>query len=124
MDVTPLIPKGKQLIQRYGDGAFTVSGETYRGSVLVLPSQTLQWAASSIAELSENHFMPVWMAEPPVELLLIGCGKHTVTLEAGLRQKLRARGVSVETMDTGAACRTYNVLMAEERRVAAALFAV
>jgi uncharacterized protein len=59
-----------------------------------------------------------------VELLLIGTGARMAQIDRTLRQALRADGVVIEVMDTGAACRTYNVLMAEGRRVAAALIAV
>ena len=58
---------------------------------------------------------------PPIEILLIGSGATFEMAPAALRSALGARGVSIESMDTGAACRTYNVLMAEDRRVAAAL---
>lgn len=63
-------------------------------------------------------------ADPPVEILLVGCGKRLVPLAPALKAALRERGIGADPMDTGAACRTYNVLMAEGRRVAAALLAV
>jgi len=66
----------------------------------------------------------VLAAEPPVEVLLVGCGSAMALIDPDLRDAARARGVALEPMDTGAACRTYNVLMAEDRRVAAALIAV
>jgi uncharacterized protein len=124
MDVTPLIPQGRQVIESYGGGGFTVTGEAYRGSILVLPDWTGAWALSSIAELSIESLEPVLAATPPVEVLLIGCGPAMAFIEPDLREAARARGVALEPMDTGAACRTYNVLMAEDRRVAAALIAV
>jgi uncharacterized protein len=57
-------------------------------------------------------------------ILLVGCGKHAELLPAALRSRLRDLGIAAEAMDTGAACRTYNVLIAEDRSVAAALIAV
>jgi uncharacterized protein len=59
-----------------------------------------------------------------VDLLLLGCGERTASVDGSVRQELRNAGVVIEPMDTGAACRTYNVLMADGRRVAAALIAI
>ncbi|MEO3430287.1 Mth938-like domain-containing protein [Pelagibius sp. CAU 1746] len=124
MDVTPLIPQGRQIIESYGGGGFTVTGEAYRGSILVLPDWTGAWPLGGIDELNLESLEPVLTAEPPVEVLLLGCGAAMAFIEPELREAARARGVALEPMDTGAACRTYNVLVAEDRRVAAALIAV
>ncbi len=67
---------------------------------------------------------PIRAAEPAVEILMLGCGGRFAMVPAELRQALRAEGIALEAMDTGAACRTYNVLLAEDRRVAAALIAL
>ena len=124
MDVTPLIPQGRQVIERYGNGGFRVTGESYRGSILVLPDRTAAWPLAAIEELDLASLEPVLAAEPPIEVLLLGCGSAMAFIDPDLRDAARARGVALEPMDTGAACRTYNVLMAEDRRVAAALIAV
>ena len=124
MDVTPLIPQGRQIIESYGNGGFRVSGETFRGSTLVLPEWSAPWPPASIDELDLASLEAVLAAEPPVEVLLIGCGRAMAFIDPDLCAAARARGVALEPMDTGAACRTYNVLMAEDRRVAAALIAV
>lgn len=123
MDVTPLIPEGRQVVESYGGGGFRVSGESYQGSVLVLPEATQPWPVTSIEELSEASLEPL-LDSGKVEILLIGCGSKARPVAADLRQRVRARGAVIDVMDTGAACRTYNVLLAEERRVAAALIAV
>jgi uncharacterized protein len=124
MDVTPLIPQGRRVIERYGNGGFRVTGESYRGSILVLPDWAAAWPLTTIDQLDLASLEPVLAAEPPVEVLLIGCGPTMAFIDPALRAAARARGVALEPMDTGAACRTYNVLMAEDRRVAAALIAV
>jgi len=126
MDVTPLIPQGKQIIEAYGDGGFRVSGKRLEGSVIVFPDNTQAWPVSDPAQLNAANLAGVAEAgrSGGVELLLIGTGARMTLIDRALRQALRADGVVVETMDTGAACRTYNVLMAEGRRVAAALIAV
>lgn len=120
-DLIPAAPSGKQLIQSYGGGGFRVSGVRYRGSLLVFPETTLPWAVAG--DIVPASLVPVMEAVPAVELLLIGTGTAIVPVSADLRGELRARGIAVEVMDTGAACRTYNVLMVESRRVAAAVVA-
>jgi uncharacterized protein len=126
MDLTPLIPAGRQIVESYGDGRFRVSGQSLTGSVLVFPDHTLTWPLASIGELDEASLAEVIQAgrDGAVDLLLIGCGARMAMVPGALRRVLREAGVVVEAMDTGAACRTYNVLMAEGRRVCAALIAV
>ena len=124
MDLTPIIPAERQVIQAYGDGHFRISGAVHDGSVIVLPERTLAWPVTAAAGLTLESLAGVLAAEPRVELLLIGCGREAAPVPAELRAALRARGIVTEVMDTGAACRTYNILLAEERRVAAALIAI
>lgn len=124
MDVTPLISGDRQIIQGYGDGRFRISGKVHEGSVLVFPQAVASWPVAEIAGLTLDSLAAVTAHDPRIEILLIGCGQRMALLAPALRQSLRASGVVVDTMDTGAACRTYNVLMSEERRVAAALIAV
>lgn len=124
MDVTPLIPKGSQLIDAYGDGGFKISGEEHRESVIVLPSRTFAAGIADITEISEQTLAPIFASETPVELLLIGCGAGFAQIPRPIRDAARARRITIDAMDTGAACRTYNILMAEGRRVAALLIAV
>ncbi|HEY9550545.1 MAG TPA: Mth938-like domain-containing protein [Kiloniellaceae bacterium] len=124
MDITPLIPQGRRIIESYGNGGFRVTGQSYRGSILVLPDWAAAWPLTSLDDLDLASLEPLLSAEPPVEVLLIGCGRAMALIDPALREAARARGVALEPMDTGAACRTYNVLMMEDRRVAAALIAV
>lgn len=124
MDITPRIPSGRQVVQAYGSGGFRVSGQAYRGSVLIFPDRTLAWPVTAMAEVGEASLGPVRAASGEVELLLLGCGGAMAPIPASLRAWLKSAGIVVEVMDTGAACRTYNVLLAEARRVAAALIAV
>jgi uncharacterized protein len=126
MDVTPLIPQGRQIIDGYGEGGFRISGQRIEGSVIVFPERVTGWTVAEAGALSAGSLEAVSAAgrAGTVELLLIGTGTRMTRIDRTLRETLRADGVVVETMDTGAACRTYNVLMAEGRRVAAALIAV
>ncbi len=122
METPPAAATGRQLIESYGDRRFRVSGAVYEGSVLVLPERSLAWPVAAIEELSLDSLAPVVAAA--IEILLIGCGPRLARVPEDLRQALREAGVVAEPMDTGAACRTYNVLIAEDRPVAAALIAV
>lgn len=121
MDITPLVPEGRQVIESYGDEGFKISGERYPGPVIVWPEGVVPWAVSGIGAAAVETLDAVFSAEPPIEILLIGSGAAFEMAPAALCSALGARGLSTESMDTGAACRTYNVLMAEDRRVAAAL---
>jgi uncharacterized protein len=124
MEITPEIPHGRQVIESYGPGRFRISGVMHAGSVIVFPERTLAWPVSDMAALSADSLAEVLAAEPSVEILLIGCGPRLQPISGALRSRLRAGGVGCDAMDTGAACRTYNVLLAEARRVAAALIAL
>ena len=114
---------GLQLVQGYGEGGFRVSGRRYEGSVLIFPYRTESWPVQAFSDLALPDLTPVIEAEPPVELLIIGCGPAGAPAPVTLREVLKAKGIGLETMDTGAACRTYNVLAGEGRRAAAALVA-
>ena len=121
MDITPPVAADRQLIDGYGDGGFRVSGIRYEGSVLGLPGQTIAWSGEDISNLGINDLAPVRDAAEAVGVLLLGCGKNGALIDSALRAEVREWGVVIEAMGTGAACRTYNVLLAEGRDVAAAL---
>ena len=120
MDVTPLIPAGRQVIDSYGARSFHVSGAGYDGAILVFPDKTESWPVAALADVTAESLRPV-IEHGGVEILLLGCGRRMQPVRPALRQALRQAGIIVDAMDTGAACRTYNILLAEERRVAAAL---
>jgi uncharacterized protein len=120
MDVTPLIPADRQVIDSYGAQGFHVSGNGYGGAILVFPDATLSWEVGGLGDVTPESLRPV-IEHGGIEILLLGCGRRMAPVPSALRQALRKAGVVLEVMDTGAACRTYNVLLAEERRVAAAL---
>ncbi len=120
----PEISAARQLIEAYGDGGFRVAGRVYRGSILVFPDRTLTWPMDEAATITLASLAPVTAAAPPPDILLVGCGPAFRPPPAGLGASLRDLGVSLEWMDTGAACRTFNVLLDEDRRAAAALIAI
>jgi uncharacterized protein len=120
MEIRPVITPGRPYIERYGPGGFKISGTVFTGSVLILPESALAWPVSAMAEVTPESLRPV-AEHGGVEILLLGSGKSMQMVPRLLRQALRDVGIVIDAMDTGAACRTYNVLVAEERRVAAAL---
>ena len=124
MDITPLVPQGSQVIDSYGAGMFRIAGLMHQGSVIVFPDRTLSWQAASFDALGADDFQPVIAADPRCDILLLGCGDRMRLPAEALRADLRAHGIVIDPMDTGAACRTFNVLLAEGRRVAAALIAL
>jgi len=113
-----------QVVERYGAGKFQISGYTYLNSVLVFPERTIDWPVSTFTDIDAAALAPV-LAESEssqgIELLLLGCGPRMQLVSQALRAPLRAAGVVIEPMDTGAAARTFNLLLSEDRRVAAAL---
>lgn len=123
-DIMPMIPSDRQVIDGYGPGQFCISGQWRVGAVIVLPDRTLPWEATDVTSLSTDDFSAVLTAEPKVEILLLGTGATMRMIPKALRLALREQGVVVELMDSRAVCRTYNVLLAEGRRVAAAMLPV
>jgi uncharacterized protein len=119
VDVTPLLAKDRQVIESYGPGGFRVSGIAYEDAIVVLPQATQVWPVAAVTDASAANLAPV--VDAAVQILLLGCGKQIVPVPPALRQELRAHGIVIDAMATGAACRTYNILLAEDRRVAAAL---
>jgi len=124
LDINPVVPNDRQLVQAYGDGRFKVSGEVYEGSILIFPERTEMWSVGDAGRIDMAALDAVVAESHAVDLLLIGCGPRFAAVPKGLREALKAAGIVLEWMDSGAACRTFNVLVAEERRVAAAILAV
>ncbi len=111
----------RQVIQSYRAGGFRVSDTVHDGPILVTAHATVTWPVTGLADADVASFQPLFGQSPAIEVLLIGCGERMQLVPKALKQALRDHGIVVDPMDTGAACRTYNVLMAEERSVAAAL---
>ena len=124
MDITPPVAVDRQLIQSYGNGGFRISGVSHFGSIIVFPWETIPWSVLDGENFRAENFTKIRDAQGEVNVLLLGCGRRASLIGPELRQQVRNWGVVVEAMDTGAACRTYNVLLSEGRDVAAALIAV
>lgn len=124
MQTAPPRYPGRAPIEAYGNGGFRFAGMSHRGSLLCLGEAIVGWAPTTAANLTLDDFAAL-LAEPAgIELLLLGTGREFLLPPSTLRSGLRDAGIRIEPMDTGAACRTYNVLFAEGRPVGAALIAV
>ena len=115
---------GRAPIEAYGNGGFRFADMSHRGSILCLPSGIYGWDVSEDAALTPALFEKVLAETLEFEFLLVGTGMEIRPLPADLKAALRAANVSSDPMSTGAAVRTYNVMLAESRAVAAALIAV
>ncbi|GAB4351168.1 MAG: Mth938-like domain-containing protein [Oricola sp.] len=115
---------GRPPIDAYGAGGFRFADMSHRGSILCLPSGVHGWDVTGPAELGEQTLRRVLEEAADIEVLLVGMGDEFRRLPRELQALLRERGIIADAMSTGSAVRTYNVLLAEDRAVAAALIAV
>jgi uncharacterized protein len=112
------------LIDAYGNGGFRFGDMSHRGSLLCLPDGVWAWPVKDAAEISAAALELVFARGEQLDVFLIGAGRDPWPIPERLRARFRALGVSVDAMATGPAVRTYNILLAENRRVGAGLIAV
>ncbi|MBM1173117.1 Mth938-like domain-containing protein [Microvirga arabica] len=115
---------GRYQFDAYGNGGFRFADMSHRGSLLALPSGVRAWPVASMAELTDEVLDPIFAEGDALELLLFGTGADIAALPAAFRTRFREAGIGLDVMQTGAAARTYNILLAENRKVGAALIAV
>jgi uncharacterized protein len=121
MDITPLLKPEQKIIQSYGAGFFRVNGDILKYPILVYGESVTEWkCGEDIFTLSPD----ILSIKDDLEILLIGAGSNFKVLPPSKRKNLMGLGFTVDIMDTPSACRTYNVLAAEGRRVAAALIQI
>jgi uncharacterized protein len=112
--------EGVNIINAYTADSVSVNGQTYRGSILVPPTgPVIPWGPVLPTDLTEAHFEAIAQARP--ELVVFGSGSKLRFPPPALMRSLMAARIGIETMDTAAACRTYNILVGEGRQVIAAL---
>ncbi|PRX11560.1 Mth938-like domain-containing protein [Martelella mediterranea] len=115
---------GTAPIDTYGNGGFRFADMSHRGSLLCVPSGIHGWDVTTPEEMTISAFERVLDQADEIEVLLVGTGLDMVILPKPLREALRAKKIVADPMNTGAAVRTYNILLGESRAVAAALIAV
>ena len=111
--------EGRNLFSGYGRGYVAVNGERYERSLIVLPDRILDWEAAGFDDLTEAAFSR--LAELSLEILILGTGARLRFPHPSTTRALHGASTALEVMDTHAACRTYNILLSEDRRVGAAL---
>ena len=116
---------GRAPIDAYGNGGFRFADMSHRGSILALPSGIHGWEPGEGDSLGDDDVERILAEDGRIDILLIGTGRELRPLPKALKQRFRdAGGAATEPMSTGSAVRTYNILLAEDRAVAAALVAV
>ena len=111
-------------IEAYGHGGFRFANMSHRGSLLVLRSGIYGWSVTDPRKITETSLKRLFNEAIKPELLLIGTGRKLEPAATGIRLVCAEHGIQIDVMNTGAAVRTYNVLLAEYRSVGAALIAV
>ncbi len=119
----PHLPE-RAAIDAYGNGGFRFADMSHQGSLLILPSGMYSWSPRDAGALSQGDFQAVWSEAADIGFLLLGTGDEQIWPNRDIEREFVHKGVALEVMQTGAAVRTYNVLIAEQRPVAAALIAV
>lgn len=121
MDITPLIKSDIKIIQAYEGGAFKVSGQVYKHAICVSASLVEDFSCNDFKDITEACFDLILSQKDNFDVIILGTGKTQQFFPPELLRSLKSKELHIELMDTGAACRTYNVLVAEGRRVTAIL---
>ncbi|MFZ1814200.1 MAG: Mth938-like domain-containing protein [Rhizobiaceae bacterium] len=124
MELRPARFPGRAPVDAYGNGGFRFADMSHQGSMLFLPSGIYAWDMQSPSSFSLTAFSRILEEADAIEVLLIGTGADLLPIAPDLRSAFREHRISADSMSTGAAVRTFNVLLAEGRAVAAALIAV
>jgi uncharacterized protein len=119
----PHLPR-QTVINSHGEGGFRFAGMSHRGSLLCLPDGIWAWPVDKAEELTEDTLALVFARVGALDFFILGTGKVFWNMPPALRVPFRDAHVSLDTMTTGAAVRTYNVMLMESRRVGAGLIAV
>jgi uncharacterized protein len=119
MKFTQQRPEGANVIRRYGADFIAIGDEEIRASCIVSAGSITPWIPRSVEELGAEHLAALFELDP--EVVVLATGERQIFPRAALRAEFATRRIGLEVMEIGAACRTYNVLVAEERRVLAAI---
>ena len=124
MDITPTIPNSAVQLNGYGGGGFKINNEQMQGSRIFTNARHEEWPIAHVHDIAPDSFHTLESDWPEIDIMIIGTGNRMATLPAAIMHYLRSKNTAVEVMDSGAACRTFNILQSEGRRVAAAIIAV
>ena len=115
---------GSAPIDAYGNGGFRFAGMSHRGSIFIVPSGIYAWDIASVADLTPDSCSAFFREMAAPAFIVLGTGATHTILNESIRDAFAKSGLGLEAMSTGAACRTYNVLLAEGRALGAGLIAV
>lgn len=115
---------GRAPIDSYGNGGFRFANMSHRGSILCLPSGIYGWSGSQEEPFARDRLLQVFEETDAIQFMLFGTGRDIKRLPPALADRFRAAGISADPMSTGAAVRTFNIMLQENRPVAAAFVAV
>ena len=115
---------GQHLIEAYGEGGFRLSDGRHEGSVLLLPEGVETFSPRSMKEVDRASLAAVAQQSDDIDIFILGSGQKQIFASAELQKYFIQHNIALEVMDSGAACRTYNILVSEGRKVAAAIIAV
>lgn len=125
VDITPKLADDAQLINGYGEGFFTISNQRYEGSVLVTAQETSFYEVKDFTQIDIDELAEQLLSyDPEIELVLFGTGAMMQPLPPTLKAGLKEKGIASDVMDSRAVCRTFNILLSEERKVAALMLPI
>ena len=120
VDITPKLIDSAQLINGYGEGFFTISNKRFESAVLVFSEKTFAHEAKCLDEINPAEFVArLQEYDAEMEIVLIGSGGQVHPIPVPLKAALKGAGIGCDVMDSRAVCRTFNILLSEERKVAA-----
>lgn len=108
-------------IRSYTNRIITIQNTEYNSSLIVTPDEIMSWPLNDIRELNSAHFLPIFELDFQAELVILGTGEQLYFPDARQTQALINAQIGLEVMDTAAACRTYNILADDGRKVVACL---
>ena len=115
---------GRDPIEAYGNGGFRFGDMSHQGALMFLPSGIHRWDVASFDDIRPDSLNKLFSEASDIEIVLVGTGKTIQKLDMEIVSSVRAKGIKLDVMDTGAAVRTLNILLSEDRAVAAALLPV
>jgi uncharacterized protein len=128
MDITPLIPQNTPLIQRYGQGFFHILGQNYNNQILFVDQSTVHPLSEFPTDLkqwdTQEHWLHILKLCEGLDILLMGCGATSFLIPSIARKMFTDQQINIDPMDSGAACRTFNILRTEGRRAGCVLIPV
>lgn len=124
MDITPTIPKNRNNINSYGSEGFKINETLHQNSIILTPQRVIEVKINSVEDFFEQDLKNIFDTQP--EILLIGTGNNHQIISVHLKNKIKSQypEISIDEMNTGSACRTYNILMMEDRNVAVFLMPI